>query len=142
MLAALLAGATGCGSGEAKVNPDELVDAFKDAPADATAEAPAPQEESTTDDTVPIPAGGGAAGSVVPVKDLANRAANAIRKDEVTEAVVLLQTLRRARNLSPEQLTSVQDQMAALQADLASKAAGGDQRAKQALNLIMQSTRW
>jgi len=65
-----------------------------------------------------------------------------MRKDEVTEAVVLLQTLRRARNLSPEQLTSVQDQMAALQGDLANKAAAGDARAKQALQLIQQSTRW
>jgi len=143
--AALLGLISGCGSGEAKVDPKALETAFKDAPADATAEAPAtpaPAEESTTDDSVPIPAGGGAAGSVVPVKDLANRAATAMRKDDVSEAIVLLQTLRRARNLSPEQLTSVQDQMAALQADLANKAAGGDLRAKKALALIMQSTRW
>lgn len=54
----------------------------------------------------------------------------------------LLQTLRRARNISPEQLTAVQDQMAALQSDLANKAQAGDQRAQQALQLIQQSTRW
>lgn len=143
LLAALVGLAGGCGGDESKVDPAALETAFKDAPPDATAEAPAaPAEESTTDDSVPIPAGGGAAGSVVPVKDLANRAATAMRKDEVTEAVVLLQTLRRARNLSPEQLTSVQDQMAALQGDLANKAAAGDARAKQALQLIQQSTRW
>ena len=142
VLATLLGLAGGCGSSESEVDPAALEAAFKDAPADATAEAPAPVEESTTDDSVPIPAGGGAAGSVVPVKDLANRAATAMRKDEVTEAVVLLQTLRRARNLSAEQLTSVQDQMAALQADLANKAAVGDPRAKQALQMIQQSTRW
>lgn len=142
MVAALAGLAGGCGSGEEKVDPKALEAAFKDAPADATAEAPAAAEESTTDSSVPIPAGGGAAGSVVPVKELAGRAAAAMKKDDVSEAVVLLQTLRRARNLSPEQLTSVQDQMAALQADLANKAAAGDVKAKAALNLIMQSTRW
>lgn len=128
-----------CGSGEAgsKLDPAGLEAAFKDAPPDATAEAPA-VEESTTDEIVPV----GAANADVPVKELATRAAAAMRKDEVTEAMVLLQTLRRARNLSPEQLTAVQDQMAALQSDLASKAASGDARAKQALQLIQQSTRW
>ena len=78
----------------------------------------------------------------VPVKELATRAVSALKKDEYSEAMVLLQSLRRARNLSPEQLTAVQDQMANLQSDLASKAAAGDLRAKQALELIQQSTRW
>lgn len=49
---------------------------------------------------------------------------------------------RRARNRSPEQLTTVQDPMAALRADLANRAAAGDARAKQALQLMQQSTRW
>ena len=141
VLGAAVALLSGCGSGtaDATLNPAGLEAAFKDAPPDATAEAPAvQQEESTTDSVVPV----AAANAEVPVKELATRAATAMRKDEVTEAMVLLQTLRRARNLSPEQLTAVQDQMAALQGDLANKAASGDARAKQALQLIQQSTRW
>lgn len=122
----------GCGGGEGdKVDPKALEAAFKDAP------AAAPAEESTTDSVVPV----GAAGAVA-VKEIAGRAAAAMRKDEMSEAMVLLQTLRRARNLSPDQLTAVQDQMAALQGELAGKAAGGDARAKAALELIQKSTRW
>ena len=128
----------GCGGSESTTDPAALEAAFQDAPADATAEAPAAAEESTTD-TITMPAPGSDA---VPVKELATRAVSALKKDEYSEAMVLLQSLRRARNLSPEQLTAVQDQMANLQSDLASKAAAGDLRAKQALELIQQSTRW
>jgi hypothetical protein len=128
----------GCGSdNSAEADPAALEAAFQDA-GDQTIENPAPAEESTTEQVVLQVSPSGE----VPIKDVANRAAAAIRKDEVTEAMVLLQTLRRARNISPEQLTAVQDQMAALQSDLANKAQAGDQRAQQALQLIQQSTRW
>lgn len=128
----------GCGGEDsAKADPEAIEDAFKDAPADATAEAPAAQESTT--DTITLTVG---ADGAVPVKALADRAAAAMRKDDVQEAMVMLQTLRRARNLSPDQLGAVQDQMAALQQDLANRAANGDARAKQALQLIQQSTRW
>lgn len=138
LLAAATALATGCGSGpSAESDPAALEAAFK-ASGDEKIENPAPAEESTTDAVViPItPAGD------VPIKEVAGRAAAAMRKDEVTEAMVLLQTLRRARNLSPEQRTAVQDQMAGLQTELANRAQGGDMKAKQALELMQQSTRW
>ena len=125
----------GCGEGSEKVDPGALESAFKDAP---TEPAPAAKPEESTTEAVVLTGGAGD----VPVKEVANRAAAAMRKDDLNEAMVLLQTLRRARNLRPEQLTAVQDQMAALQADLANRAAGGDAKAKQALQLIQQSTRW
>lgn len=128
----------GCGSDEShtKADPAALEAVFQSSEPAPAAEAPA--EESTTD-TLTLPAGGT---GEVPVKEVAGRAAAAMRKDDVAEAIVALQTLRRARNLSPDQLTAVQDQMAALQSDLANRAASGDQRAKQALQLMQQSTRW
>lgn len=135
--AGLVLGLSGCGSGPtAESDPAALESAFKDS--GEQIENPAPTEESTTD-TVVIPV---TPAGEVPIKEVASRAAAAMRKDEVTEAMVLLQTLRRARNISPEQLTAVQDQMAALQSDLAAKAQAGDAKAKQALQLIQQSTRW
>ena len=85
---------------------------------------------------------GGAADQPVPVKELAARASAAMRKDDLSEAMVMLQNLRRAKGLSGDQLTAVQDQMAAMQSDLANRAAQGDAKAKAALNLIQQSTRW
>lgn len=132
---------TGCGSGsqDTELDPAGLEAAFEGAPAEPAASESG--EESTTEAIV-LPGTSGAAGTEVSMAELASQAATAIRKDEVAEAMVLLQTLRRARNLSPDQLTVVQDQMAALQSDLANKAASGDPRAKQALELIGQSTRW
>ncbi len=139
-MATLLAAAVllaGCGDGGDKVDPTALEAAFKDAPAEAPAPEPAEPQESTTDTVVPVRAAG-----ELPVREVAAQAAAAMRRDEVSEAMVLLQSLRRARNLSPDQLTAVQDQMAALQGDLANKAAAGDMKAKQALDLMQQSTRW
>ncbi|MBX3745111.1 MAG: hypothetical protein KF833_07355 [Verrucomicrobiae bacterium] len=129
---------SGCGSGGSSsgVDADALEAVFQ---GEAAVEETAP-DESTTDVLV-LPSGG-AAGSEVSLREVAGQAAVAIRKDDLAEAMMLLQTLRRARNLSPNQLTAVQDQMAALQSDLASRAESGDARAKQALDLIMQSTRW
>jgi hypothetical protein len=129
----------GCGPAEeeAELDPAALEAAF------AGAEAPiesAPAGEETTTDVIRLPTG--EAAEEVSTEEIANRAADAMRKDEVTEAMVLLQTLRRARNLSADQLTAVQDQMAALQMSLANRAASGDQRAQQALDLIQRSTRW
>ena len=136
ILIAVAAGLSGCGGEEtATADPKAIEQAFKDAPAEAA--APASQESTTDSISISIGADGN-----VPVKALAGRAAAAMRKDDVQEAIVLLQTLRRARNLSPEQLGAVQDQMAALQSDLANRAASGDAKAKQALQLIQQSTRW
>lgn len=139
-LAACVAGVSGCGSEDAsaKADPSAIEAAFGAGPA-AVAEEPAETAEETTTESVVIPVD---ADGEVRVQEVAARAATAIRKDDVTEAMVMLQTLRRARNLSPDQLTTVQDQMAALQSDLANRAAEGDQRAQQALNLIRQSTRW
>jgi|GEM_PF-1949886 len=129
---------TGCGSDPgANSDPAALESAFKSS-GDETIETPPPAEESTTD-TVVIPV---TPAGEVPIKEVANRAAAAMRKDDVTEAMVLLQTLRRAKNLSPDQMTAVQDQMAALQSSLASRAENGDLKAKQALELMRQSTRW
>ncbi len=124
----------GCGDGAeaGKVDPAALDAVFQDAPAQPAA------EESTTD-TVVI---GGGADQPIPVKELATRAAAAMRKDDLSEAIMMLQNLRRARGLSGDQLTAVQDQMAAMQSDLANRAAQGDAKAKAALNLIQQSTRW
>jgi hypothetical protein len=126
----------GCGSedGSAKADPAALEAAFKDAPA-----APEPvveeSSEETTTDAIVLPAN-----ADVPVKEVATRAAAAIRKDDVGEALILLHGLRRARNLSPEQLTAVQDQMSAFQSDLARRAENGDQRAKQALLMLQQQS--
>ncbi len=138
LLAAAVCTCTGCGSDQnAEADPAAIEAAFQTA-GDEKIESPAPAEESTTD-TVVIPV---TPAGEVPIKDVANRAAAAMRKDEVTEAMVLLQTLRRAKNLSADQLTAVQDQMAALQSSLASRAQNGDLKAKQALELMQQSTRW
>lgn len=117
-----------------KLDPKAIESAFKDSAEPAPAAGGT--EESTTE-TLRISADGN-----VPVKEVAAKAAQAMRKDDLSEAMVMLQTLRRARNLSPDQLTAVQDQMAALQADLANRAQSGDLKAKQALQLIQQSTRW
>lgn len=126
---------TGCGdSPSVKANPKEIEAAFKDAPAEPAPAGGGAQESTTDNLTIHI----GADGSV-PVKALADRAAAAMRKDDLQEAMVMLQTLRRARNLNPQQLGAVQDQMAALQADIATRAASGDARAKQALLLLQQS---
>lgn len=135
-LAATAGMLVGCDSGvEAdKVDPKAIEGAFKDAAEPAPAAGGT--EESTTE-TLRIGADGN-----VPVKEVAAKAAQAMRKDDLSEAMVMLQTLRRAKNLSPDQLTAVQDQMAALQADLANRAQSGDLKAKQALQLIQQSTRW
>jgi hypothetical protein len=65
-----------------------------------------------------------------------------MRQDEFSEAMVQLQTLRSNPRISPEQLTVVQDTMAAMQQDLARRAEAGDARARQALELISQRTRW
>lgn len=134
---ALLTLGVGCSSDDTAgtLDPDALEEVFEGEP-----EAPVEEQASTTD-TLVLPSGG-AAGGEVAVREVASQAALAIRKDEMAEAMVLLQTLRRAQNLTPNQLTAVQDQMAALQSELASRAASGDARAKQALDLIQQSTRW
>lgn len=138
-LAACLGALVGCSSEPSvEADPAALEAAFKSS-GEEKIENPAPAAEESTTEAVVVPMN--AAGDV-PIKEVASKAAAAMRKDDLTEAMVLLQTLRRARNISPEQLTAVQDQMAALQADLANKAQNGDPKAKQALQLIQQSTRW
>ncbi|HMO66225.1 MAG TPA: hypothetical protein PKE47_13550 [Verrucomicrobiota bacterium] len=89
-----------------------------------TAAAPAPPDEGP------------------PVQQLVSQAVLAIEKDEVTEAMLLLQTLRANPRLSPQQLTAVQDTMAGLMQQLARRADAGDARARQAMELINQRTRW
>lgn len=130
-LAALL---SGCGEKEPQADPAALAAAFEEAPAapaepePAAAEAPAPP---------PPPAEDGP-----PVQQLVNQAVTAMQKDEVSEAMLLLQTLRSNPRLSPQQLTAVQDTMAGLAQELARRADAGDARAKQALEMINQRTRW
>jgi len=138
-LATAVAALVGCSSEPSvEADPAALEAAFKSS-GEEKIENPAPAAEESTTDTVVIPI---SPAGEVPIKEVASKAAAAMRKDDLTEAMVLLQTLRRARNISPDQLTAVQDQMAALQADLANKAQNGDAKAKQALELIQQSTRW
>lgn len=128
-LAVLLAG---CGEKEPQADPAALAAAFEDvpaapaeaAPAETAAPAPAPVEEGP------------------PVQQLVNQAVTAMQKDEVSEALMLLQTLRANPRLSPQQLTAVQDTMAGLAQELARRADAGDARAKQALEMINQRTRW
>ncbi len=130
----------GCSdSTEVKKDPAGLEAAFQGAPADQTVEAP-PIEEGTTTDAIHIPANNEP--HAVPVQQMAGQAAAALRQDDLTQAAILLQTLRRAQNLSPQQLTAVQDQMSAFQSELANRAEGGDEKAKRALALLMQNTRW
>lgn len=132
-LAAVVLALSGCGGDEATKDPAVIEEAFKEVPAEA-----APAAEESTTDAVPV---GEAAAGAAQVQAIAGRAATAMRKDDLNEAVVMLQALRRARNLSPGQLGAVQDQMAALQMDLANRAANGDQKAAAALRLIQQTAR-
>ncbi len=138
LLGAALIAAGGCGGdgGTARLDPDALESVFQDAPAEA---APVEAAEQSTTDTIRM---GEIAASEVPVKQLATQAAEAIRRDDVAEAMVLLENLRRARTLSPQQLTAVQDQMAAFQTEIARRAEAGDVKAQQAMELMRQKTRW
>lgn len=134
-LAAVLAAGllAGCGQSEPQADASALEAAFQAAPAAATEAEAAPAEPAT-------PAPPTAEGP--PVEQLVGQAVAAMRKDEVSEAMVLLQTLRASPRLTADQLTAVQDTMAAMQMDLARRADAGDARAKQALELLGQRTRW
>lgn len=129
LAAALLAG---CGQKEPQADASTLEAAFQEAPA-------APADASSADAAVPAPP---PVEDGPPVQQLVNQAVTAMRKDEVTEAMVLLQTLRSSPRLTADQLTAVQDTMAAMQMDLARRADAGDARAKQALEMLGQRTRW
>lgn len=105
--------------------------------ADAAPAPEAPEASSADAAEVPAPPAEGP-----PVQQLVNQAVLAIEKDEVTEAMLLLQTLRANPRLSPQQLSAVQDTMAGLMQQLARRADAGDARARQAMELINQRTRW
>ncbi|MFN0066152.1 MAG: hypothetical protein ACKVYV_00805 [Limisphaerales bacterium] len=132
VLAALLAG---CGEKEPQADPAALAAAFEEAPA---APAEAAETGPATAEAPAIPP----ADEGPPVQQLVNQAVTAMKKDEASEAMMLLQTLRSNPRLSPQQLTAVQDTMAGLAQELARRADAGDARAKQALELLNQRTRW
>lgn len=122
----------GCGEKEPQADPAALAAAFEEAPA-------APAEAAPAETAAPAPA---PVEEGPPVQQLVNQAVTAMQKDEVSEALMLLQTLRANPRLSPQQLTAVQDTMAGLAQELARRADAGDARAKQALEMINQRTRW
>lgn len=130
-LAGLLAGCGG--SQDDAPDPAALAAAFAE-------DAPAPEapEAAPTD----VPAAPPPPTDEPPVQQLVSQAVLAMEKDEVAEAMLLLQTLRANPRLSPQQLTAVQDTMAGLMQQLARRADAGDARARQAMELINQRTRW
>jgi len=71
-----------------------------------------------------------------PVKEAMSQALAAVQQQEYVQGAVSLQTLRSTPNLSGDQLTAVQDAMAALQMQLVEQAAAGDPKAQQALDVL------
>jgi hypothetical protein len=116
---------TGCG--KKKTDPAALEAAFKSEPAAEAAATPTPEAPAV---------------QTGEARKLAQDAAAAIRKDDYSDAIVLLQQLRTSRGLTADQLTAAQETMARFQADLAAKADAGDQKAKAALALISARTRF
>ena len=70
------------------------------------------------------------------VQQVMHQALAAIKKDNYVEGAQALQVLRAHPQLTTDQLTSVQDAMAALQQQLVRRADAGDLRAKQTLEAL------
>lgn len=122
--------ACGC-SKESAVTTSELEKVFEVSPAPAKPAEPTPAEAAPST----------AEGASVSVESHVRRAIVAIRSNEYEEAVVLLNALRSASSLSPDQLTAVQDTMGNLQTRLAELAERGDPKARQALESLRQMKR-
>ena len=71
-----------------------------------------------------------------PVKQMADQALTAIKANNYEAGAVALQALRSSPTLNPDQLTAVQDAMAAFQKQLVERADRGDANAKKALETI------
>ncbi len=113
----LLAGVflvAGCKRG--KVPTAELEKAFQEPPTAAATPAAPP--------------------GVPPPNAFLQEAVTAMKTNGYVEALVPLQALRRHPGLNANQLTAVQDAMAAVQTELARRADQGDARAAQALQVL------
>lgn len=67
------------------------------------------------------------------LRDEIVRAQNQLRTRDYPEAVLSLQKIQRATNLTASQIAAVNETMARVQSHLIEKAAAGDQRAKKAI---------
>jgi len=74
-------------------------------------------------------------------KAMVNDAINAIKNNDPAEGVVILQGVRAQPNLTPEQLTSVQDMIANAQKSLVDRADRGDPAALAAMQRIREGKR-
>lgn len=117
----------GASCSKKKVNTSDLEKAFQ--AADAKLESSKGQD--TTQSQTPE----------VPLKAYVQQASEAIKGNDYAGAIVPLQALRSRPNLTAEQLTTVQDTMAAVQKQLAERADSGDPAAQRALDQIRQSKR-
>lgn len=90
-------------------------------PANPAPAQPAPQPVQPTAAPVHTPA------------QQVQQAMTSYKSDQLTDAVVQLQTLRAKAAMSPEQRLALQDAMAAVMTDIYARAAKGDARAQQAV---------
>jgi hypothetical protein len=74
-------------------------------------------------------------------KAMVNDAITAIKNNDPAEGVVILQGVRAQPNLTPEQLTSVQDMIANAQKSLVDRADRGDPAALAAMQRIREGKR-
>jgi hypothetical protein len=81
-------------------------------------------------------------GEMTMTDSLINDAVSAIKKNENDEGVIILQMVRsQGANLSPDQLTAVQDMIAQAQKPLIERAAQGDPAALAAMERIRMGKR-
>jgi Tfp pilus assembly protein PilX len=127
VLALLTALAVTSSCSKKKVNTSDLEKAFQ------ATEASLPTAEASTASPSQAPE--------VPLRAFVEQASQAIKGNDYAGAIIPLQALRSQPNLTAEQLTTVQDTMAAVQTELALKADRGDPAAQRALDQIRQSKR-
>ena len=120
-----LAATTSCS--KKKVNVSDLEKAFQATEASLPAAEASPASANQTPE--------------VPLRTFVEQASQAIKGNDYAGAIIPLQALRAQPNLTAEQLTTVQDTMAAVQTELAQKADRGDLAAQRALDQIRQSKR-
>ena len=112
LVLALSFGIVGCGKSE--VDTAALEKAFQAPPASTSGPGQSPDQ----------------------VQQVMQQALDAIKKNNYTDGAQVLQALRSHPSLNADQLTAVQDAMAALQQQLVRRADAGDARAKQALETL------
>lgn len=83
-----------------------------------------------------VPASAPGAGQADPVIQIADQALTAIKNNDYEGGAVALQTLRSSPTLNANQLTAVQDAMAAFQKQLVERAERGDPNAQRALEAM------